>query len=145
MTTVNQTVSKNLRRSIFEKNQPASDGLLQQNQLWRRAVPHHPNDVDTISETLQRSIVQMVSAAALFIGCLVMMFRTNWIMAVTAIAASLIGFAFVTIVTKSSQKYFIARQEWLGKINGHIEEVYSGHSIVRLYNARSSKVTLLTE
>ncbi len=138
MTTVNQTVSKNLRRSISRKiNRLPMDYY--NKTSFGDVLSRITNDVDTISETLQRSIVQMVSAAALFIGCLVMMFRTNWIMAVTAIAASLIGFAFVTIVTKSSQKYFIARQEWLGKINGHIEEVYSGHSIVRLYNAEEQQ------
>ncbi len=138
MTTVNQTVSKNLRRSISRKiNRLPMDYY--NKTSFGDVLSRITNDVDTISETLQRSIVQMVSAAALFIGCLVMMFRTNWIMAVTAIAASLIGFAFVTIVTKSSQKYFTARQEWLGKINGHIEEVYSGHSIVRLYNAEEQQ------
>ena len=138
MTTVNQTVSKNLRRSISRKiNRLPMDYY--NKTSFGDVLSRITNDVDTISETLQRSIVQMVSAAALFIGCLVMMFRTNWIMALTAIAASLIGFAFVTIVTKSSQKYFIARQEWLGKINGHIEEVYSGHSIVRLYNAEEQQ------
>ena len=140
MTTVNQTVSKNLRCSISRKiNRLPMDYY--NKTSFGDVLSRITNDVDTISETLQRSIVQMVSAAALFIGCLVMMFRTNWIMAVTAIAASLslIGFAFVTIVTKSSQKYFIARQEWLGKINGHIEEVYSGHSIVRLYNAEEQQ------
>ena len=138
MTTVNQTVSKNLRRSISRKiNRLPMDYY--NKTSFGDVLSRITNDVDTISETLQRSIVQMVSAAALFIGCLVMMFRTNWIMALTAITASLIGFAFVTIVTKSSQKYFIARQEWLGKINGHIEEVYSGHSIVRLYNAEEQQ------
>ena len=138
MTTVNQTVSKNLRRSISRKiNRLPMDYY--NKTSFGDVLSRITNDVDTISETLQRSIVQMVSAAALFIGCLVMMFRTNWIMALTAITASLIGFAFVTIVTKSSQKYFTARQEWLGKINGHIEEVYSGHSIVRLYNAEEQQ------
>ena len=138
MTTVNQTVSKNLRRSISRKiNRLPIDYY--NRTSFGDVLSRITNDVDTISETLQRSIVQMVSAAALFIGCLVMMFRTNWIMAVTAIAASLIGFLFVSIVTKSSQKYFLARQEWLGRLNGHIEEVYSGHNIVRLYNAEKQQ------
>lgn len=138
MTTVNQTVSKKLRGSISRKiNRLPIDYY--NKTSFGDVLSRVTNDVDTISDTLQRSVVQMVSAAALFVGCLVMMFQTNWVMAITAIAASLIGFAFVMIVTKSSQKYFTARQEWLGKINGHIEEVYSGHNIVRLYNAEAQQ------
>lgn len=138
MTTVNQKVSKNLRGAISKKiNRLPIDYY--NKTSFGDVLSRVTNDVDSIGDTLQRSVVQIVSAAALFIGCLFMMFKTNWIMAVTAIAASLIGFAFVMIVTKSSQKYFTARQEWLGKINGHIEEVYSGHNIVRLYNAEKQQ------
>lgn len=138
MTTVNQTVSKNLRGAISKKiNRLPIDYY--NKTSFGDVLSRVTNDVDSIGETLQRSVIQIVSASALFIGCLFMMFKTNWIMAITAIAASLIGFVFVTIVTKSSQKYFTARQEWLGKINGHIEEVYSGHNIVRLYNAEEQQ------
>ena len=138
MTTVNQKVSKNLRGAISKKiNRLPIDYY--NKTSFGDVLSRVTNDVDSIGDTLQRSVVQFVSAAALFVGCLFMMFKTNWIMAITAIAASLIGFAFVMIVTKSSQKYFTARQEWLGKINGHIEEVYSGHNIVRLYNAEEQQ------
>lgn len=138
MTTVNQKVSKNLRSAISKKiNRLPIDYY--NKTSFGDVLSRVTNDVDSIGDTLQRSVVQIVSAAALFVGCLFMMFKTNWIMAVTAIAASLIGFAFVMIVTKSSQKYFTARQEWLGRINGHIEEVYSGHNIVRLYNAEEQQ------
>lgn len=138
MTTVNQKVSKNLRGAISKKiNRLPIDYY--NKTSFGDVLSRVTNDVDSIGDTLQRSVVQIVSAAALFVGCLFMMFKTNWIMAVTAIAASLIGFAFVMIVTKSSQKYFTARQEWLGRINGHIEEVYSGHNIVRLYNAEEQQ------
>ena len=138
MTTVNQKVSKNLRGAISKKiNRLPIDYY--NKTSFGDVLSRVTNDVDSIGDTLQRSVVQIVSAAALFVGCLFMMFKTNWIMAITAIAASLIGFAFVMIVTKSSQKYFTARQEWLGKINGHIEEVYSGHNIVRLYNAEEQQ------
>ena len=138
MTTVNQKVSKNLRGAISKKiNRLPIDYY--NKTSFGDVLSRVTNDVDSIGDTLQRSVVQIVSAAALFVGCLFMMFKTNWIMAITAITASLIGFAFVMIVTKSSQKYFTARQEWLGKINGHIEEVYSGHNIVRLYNAEEQQ------
>ena len=138
MTTVNQKVSKNLRGAISKKiNRLPIDYY--NKTSFGDVLSRVTNDVDSIGDTLQRSVVQIVSAAALFVGCLFMMFKTNWIMAITAIAASLIGFAFVMIVTKSSQKYFTGRQQLLGKINGHIEEVYTGHNNVRLYNAEEQQ------
>src|SRR5699024_5636829 len=69
------------------------------------------------------------------VGCLVMMFVTNWVMTLSAIAATLLGFLLITLITSRSQKYFVARQEELGEINGHIEEAYSGHTVLRVYNA----------
>lgn len=93
------------------------------------------NDVDTIAQTMNQSLSTLVSAITLFIGTLIMMFYTNWIMAITAILSSLIGFGFMSIVLSKSQKYFIARQQELGNLNGHIEEVYSGLNVVKAYNA----------
>ena len=92
------------------------------------------NDVDTVGMNLSQSLGSLVGAIALFIGCLVMMFKTNWIMALTAIISSLLGFIFMSIVLSKSQKYFIKRQVELGKLNGHIEEIYSNHNAVKAYN-----------
>ncbi len=92
------------------------------------------NDVDTIGQTMNQSISGLVSATTMLIGSLFMMFKTNWIMAFTAIGASLIGFILMIIIMSKSQKYFTSVQQELGNINGHIEEVYSGHSVVKVYN-----------
>ena len=91
-------------------------------------------DIDTIAQSMNQSLATLVSATVLFLGTIVMMFYTNWIMALTAIGASLIGFIFMFGILGKSQKYFVARQVELGKLNGHIEEVYSGLNVVKAYN-----------
>ena len=93
------------------------------------------NDVDTIGMTMNQSVATLVSSLALFIGCIVMMFITNYVLAITAILSTIFGFLFMTVVLSKSQKYFKQQQESLGDINGHIEEIYSGHNVVKVYNA----------
>ena len=92
------------------------------------------NDIDTIAQSMNQSLATLVSSTVLFLGTIVMMFYTNCIMALTAIGASLIGFIFMFGILGKSQKYFVARQVELGKLNGHIEEVYSGLNVVKAYN-----------
>ena len=93
------------------------------------------NDVSTLQQALANSLPSMISAAAQFIGCLVMMFVTEWRMALAAIAVTLVGFLILAAVMLRSQKYFSARQENLSVLNGYIEEMYSGHDVVRLSRA----------
>ena len=92
------------------------------------------NDVDTIAMNMNNSLASLVTAVTLFIGSVIMMFYTNWIMAITAILSSLIGFGFMGLILGKSQKYFIQRQVELGNLNGYIEEMYSGHNVVKAYN-----------
>ena len=92
------------------------------------------NDVDTIGINLSDNITAFVSNVTLFLGSIIMMFVTNWTMALTAILASIVGFIFSFFLLKKSQKYFVERQKTLGDINGHIEEIYSGHNVVKTYN-----------
>ncbi len=92
------------------------------------------NDVDTINMSLHNSLGTLVSSLSLFIGSIIMMFKTNYIMAITGMLSSLIGFIFMSKIIKRSQKYFIKRQVELGKLNGHIEEIYSSHNVVKVYN-----------
>ena len=103
------------------------------------------NDVDMIAQTMNQSLATLVSSLTLFVGTIIMMFITNWIMALTAIISSFIGFIFMFIVLGKSQKYFTARQEELGNLNGHIEEVYSGLNVVKAYNGKKDADKIFDE
>ena len=92
------------------------------------------NDCDTIGMNMSQNIANLVSDVTLFIGSIIMMFYTNWIMALTAILSSIVGFILSFILLNKSQKYFVQRQKELGELNGHIEEIYSGHNVVKTYN-----------
>ena len=94
------------------------------------------NDVDTIAQSMNQSLSTLVSAITLFVGTVIMMFVTNYVMAITAILASLFGFIFMAVVLSKSQRYFVAKQNELGALNGHIEEVYSGLNVVKAYNGQ---------
>ncbi len=94
------------------------------------------NDVDTIAQSTNQSLATLVSSVTLFLGTLFMMFKTNWILAFTAIGASIIGFSFMFLILGKAQKYFSARQRELGNLNAHIEEIYSGLNVVRVYNGK---------
>ena len=98
------------------------------------------NDVDTINMSLQNSLGTFVGAVSLFIGCIIMMFVTNYIMAITCILSSLFGFAFMSVILSKSQKYFNQRQIELGNLNGHIEEIYSSHNVVKAYNGEKESL-----
>ena len=93
------------------------------------------NDVSTLQQALANSMPSMISASVQFAGCLVMMFMTEWRMALAAVAVTVLGFLIMGGVMLHSQKYFIARQQNLSTLNGYIEEMYSGHDVVRLSRA----------
>ncbi|MCD7749860.1 MAG: ABC transporter ATP-binding protein/permease [Oscillospiraceae bacterium] len=95
------------------------------------------NDVDMIGQAMSNSLSNLVTALAQFIGCLIMMYYTNWIMATTTVVAPLIGLILMVVIMSHSQKYFTARQESLGDMNGYIEEMYSGHDAIRILNAEN--------
>lgn len=96
------------------------------------------NDVDTIGMTLNQSVGNLVGAITLLGGSVIMMFYTHWLLALTAIGSSLLGFVLIAVIMKKSQKHFIAQQQGLGDINGHIEEIYSNHNVVKAYNGGAS-------
>ncbi|MBP3582156.1 MAG: ABC transporter ATP-binding protein [Clostridia bacterium] len=94
------------------------------------------NDVDMIGQTLHTSVSTLVGAIVLFFGSLIMMFITNWLMAIAAVCSTLIGFSLMMLIMKKSQKFFIQQQNSLGEINGIIEESYSGQTVIKTYNAK---------
>lgn len=93
------------------------------------------NDVDTVAQSLQQSIGSLVSSVTLFLGSLIMMLRTDLTLTAAAVAATLIGFLLMGLITGRSQKYFVRQQTALGAVNGYVEEMYGGHTIVKAYNA----------
>ena len=133
MTTISQRVSRRMRSQICVKinRLPMSFyGRTSNGDILSRVT----NDVDMISQSLNQSIGMLVSAITLFAGSLIMMLVTNVIMAVTAVAAVFLGFLLMSLITGHSQKYFSRQQRHLGELNGQIEEIYSGHTVVKAYN-----------
>lgn len=134
MATVTQKVSKRLRSDISKKINKLPMSYYNNNttgDLLSRVT----NDVDTIGQALNQSVGTLISAICLLFGSLIMMLKTNIIMTVAAVLSTMIGFGLMMIIMKNSQKYFKSQQDYLGKINGHIEEVYSGHTVIKAYNA----------
>lgn len=144
MSNITQKVSKKLRTDLAHKinrlplsyyNKSATGDILSR----------VTNDVDTIGQALNQSIGTVVTAVAMFIGSIIMMLRTNVIMTITAVVATIIGFGLMVVIMKKSQKYFASQQEYLGKINGHVEEVYTGHNVAKAYNGEAQMRTTFQE
>lgn len=134
--TVTQRVSKQMRSDISRK--------INRLPMWfynrtttGDVLSRVTNDVDTIGQSLNQSIGTLVSAVVLFLGSLIMMLVTNVWMTVTAVLASVLGFSIMLAITSRSQKYFIRQQQHLGDLNGHIEEIYTGHTVVKAYNGEA--------
>ena len=141
MATITAKISKTMRTDISRKINKLPlkyfDGT-----SFGNVISRVTNDVDAIGQTLNQSLDSIARSIAIFVGSMVMMFYNSWILALVAIGASLIGFVFVTVIMKKSQKYFKAQQKGLGDINGHIEEIYSGHDVVKAYNGgKKAKAT----
>jgi ATP-binding cassette subfamily B protein len=134
MTEVSNKFAKKLRNRIIKKINRLPLRYFDKNSTGD-ILSRVTNDVDTIAQSMNQSLASLVSSTTLFLGTIIMMFYTNWIMALTAILSSVIGFVFMFMILGRSQKYFVARQVELGKLNGHIEEVYSGLNVVKVYNA----------
>ncbi len=134
MATVTQKLSKRMRKDI--------DGKI--NRLPLKYFSEHSygdvlsrvtNDVDTIGQAFSNSLAAIVSAVAQFIGCLIMMYYTNWILGTTTVVTTLLGLVLMVLIMKHSQRYFTDRQRSLGELNGYIEEMYAGHDVIRISGA----------
>ena len=133
MATVAPTISNRMRTDITDKTNRMPLKYFDSTSFGD-ILSRITNDIDTIERTLNLSIAQFITSIALFIGSAVMMFITNWILALTAIVASILGFFLMSVIMKRSQLHFNRQQRHLGAINGHVEEIYSGHNIVKAYN-----------
>ncbi|MBQ4583602.1 MAG: ABC transporter ATP-binding protein [Bacilli bacterium] len=133
MATVSNNFAKKLRTAISIKINKLPLKYFDQHETGD-VLSRVTNDVDNIGHNMNNSLATLVTSITLFVGSIIMMFITNWTMAITAIIASLVGFALMFLILGKSQKYFNQRQEELGKLNGFIEEIYSGHNVVKAYN-----------
>ncbi|MCL1805950.1 MAG: ABC transporter ATP-binding protein/permease [Clostridiales bacterium] len=133
MATVTARISKSMRAGIAEKINKLPLKYFDKTS-YGDVISRVTNDVDAIGQTLNQSLDNLVRAVTLFVGSLIMMFYNSWILALVAIASTLLGFASIMGIMKKSQKHFVAQQRGLGQINGHIEEMYAGHNVVKAYN-----------
>ena len=140
MTTVTQNTSKELRRDISRKINRLPMWYYNQNATGD-VLSRVTNDVDTISQSLNQSIGTLISAVTLLIGSLVMMLTTNVLMTLTAVGATVIGFVLMMLIMSRSRTYFTRQQKYLGEVNAHIEEYYTGHTVVKAYNAEQQTQT----
>ncbi|MBR1584368.1 MAG: ABC transporter ATP-binding protein [Clostridia bacterium] len=130
----NQRLSKRMRREIVEKINKLKLSYFNFHEHGD-VLSRVTNDVDTIGFSLSNSLATIVSSVAQFVGCLIMMIITNWIMAGTSVLSTILAMMLMLVIIGKSQKYFVARQQNLGALNGYIEEMYTGHDVIRTANA----------
>lgn len=134
MATVTLDLSKTMRKDLSDKINKVPMKYFNK-VSYGDILSRVTNDVSTLQQALSNSLPSIISAVAQFAGCLIMMFVTEWRMASAAVAVTLLGFVIMVLIVSKSQKYFAARQQSLGKLNGYVEEMYSGHDVVRISRA----------
>lgn len=139
MTQVTQTVTFRMRRQLSEKINRLPLSYFDR-QTYGEVLSRVTNDVDTISQTLNQSLSQIVSSTVMVLGILVMMFSISWQMSLVALLVLPLAGGAVTLIAKSSQKQFLRQQTQLGELNGHIEEMYGGHQVMRVFNGQKKSL-----
>ena len=133
---VTQQVSKGLRSSISTKINRLPMWFYNKTSTGD-VLSRVTNDVDTIAQSFNQSMGNLVTAVTLLLGSLVMMIKTDITMTVASVLSTLLGFVFISLIMSRSQKYFARQQMHLGEINGHVEEIYAGHTVVKAYNGEA--------
>ncbi len=133
MTGISMKVTYNLRRDIAAKIQKLPFQYYD-NVTNGEVLSHITNDVDVISQSLNQSITQIITSVTTLIGIIVMMFSISWQMSLAAFLVIPASAVFITVIVKKSQKYFKSQQEYIGHINGHVEEMYANHVVVKAFN-----------
>jgi len=137
MATITQRVSKSLRTDISKKIDKLPLKYFD-STTYGDVLSRVTNDVDMIGQSLNQSIGSLVTAVVMFFGSLIMMFTINVTMTLSAVAATFVGFVLMTFIISKSRKYFTRQQQDLGRMNGHIEEIYSGHDVMKVYNGEKA-------
>ncbi len=138
MATVTQKITKGLRTDLDKKINRMPLRYFDTTS-YGDTLSRATNDVDLIEVTMNKSVGSLIGAVVQFVGSVIMMFYTNFIMAFAAIGVSVLGFMIVGAIIKRSQKHFIRQQQQLGEINGRIEEIYSAHNVVKAYGAEEKE------
>lgn len=139
MTQVTQTVTFRMRQQLSEKINRLPLSYFDK-QTYGEVLSRITNDVDTISQTLNQSLSQIVTSTVTVLGILVMMFSISWQMSLVALLVLPLAGGVITLIAKSSQKQFLRQQTQLGELNGHIEEMYGGHQVTRVFNGQKKSI-----
>lgn len=139
MSGISQKVSYNLRKEISEKINRMPLKYFD-TKTHGEVLSRVTNDVDTVSQNLNQSMTQVITAVTTLIGVLIMMFSISWIMTLVALVILPVSMLFISIVVKKSQKHFRIQQKYLGHVNGQVEEIYGGHTIVKAFNGEEDAI-----
>ncbi|MDF2536462.1 MAG: multidrug transporter ATP-binding protein, partial [Bacillales bacterium] len=136
---ISQKVSYNLRKEISEKINRLPLSYFDK-RTHGEVLSRVTNDVDTISNSLNQSMSQLLTSVVSIIGILIMMFSISWMMTLVALLVLPISMIFITMISKKSQVHFKNQQKFLGTVNGHVEEMYSGHVVMKAFNAEEKSI-----
>lgn len=139
MSGVTQKVTYKLRRDISEKINTLPLSYFDK-KTFGEVLSRVTNDVDTVSQTLNQSLVQIVTAITMLLGILVIMFKISWQLTLVSLALVPLSLVLISLIVKKSQYYFKEQQNSLGEINGHIEEMYAGHKVMKVFNGEKRSV-----
>jgi len=139
MTGVSQKITYQFRRDISEKINRLPLAYFDK-RTFGEVLSRVTNDVDTVSQTLNQGLTQIVTSVTMIIGILIMMFSISWHLTLVSIVLVPLSFVLITLIIRKSQRYFKEQQDSLGEINGHIEEMYAGHNVMRVFNGEAQSV-----
>jgi ATP-binding cassette subfamily B protein len=144
MTNITQKITYNFRRDISTKI-----GRLPLKYFDRtthgEVLSRITNDVDTVSQTLNQSLTQIITSVTMIIGILAMMLSISWQMTLVALIMLPLSFGLISFVVKRSQQYFKMQQDTLGHLNGHIEEMYGGHNVMKVFNGQGRSIAIFSK
>ena len=139
MTDVTQKITYDLRKDISEKINRLPLKYFDK-RTHGEILSRVTNDVETVSQTLNQSLTQIVTSVVMIIGILIMMLSISWLLTLVALIILPISLSLIKFITKRSQIYFVRQQKLLGDVNGHIEEMYAGHQVMRVFNGEKASV-----
>ena len=144
MSGVTQKICYRMRKDISEKINRMPMAYFE-SRTYGEVLSRITNDVDTLGQSLNQSITQIITSVATMVGVLVMMLRISPLMTLIAVVILPISVAMISFVVKKSQKYFKQQQEYLGHINGQVEETYAGHTVIQAYNKEQDTIQQFSE